>query len=60
LSKNITASVILLILGFSGIKIHVFLFIIVSINHPSFTHKTGFQADIDSTTLIPKSSSIGI
>ncbi|MDR1987322.1 MAG: hypothetical protein LBQ24_00690 [Candidatus Peribacteria bacterium] len=44
----------------SGIKIPVFLSITLSFNHHSFTHKTGFPADILSTGLIQKSSSIGI
>jgi hypothetical protein len=43
-----------------GIKIHVFLSIIVSFNPHSFTHNTGFHADIASTGVIQKSSSIGI
>jgi hypothetical protein len=44
----------------AGIRTPVFLSIIVSFNPHSFTHKTGFQAAILSTGLIPKSSSTGI
>jgi hypothetical protein len=44
----------------SGIKKPVFLCITVSFSHHSSTHKTGFQAAIDSTGTIPKSSLIGI
>jgi hypothetical protein len=46
--------------AWSDINIPVFLSRIVSFNHPSFTPITGLPAAIDSTGLIPKSSSIGI
>jgi hypothetical protein len=47
-------------LASSEIRIPVSPSIIVSFNPHSFTPITGFPADIDSTGLIQKSSSIGI
>jgi hypothetical protein len=58
--KYLTQFTISSILQSASIKIHVSLWIIVSFNHHSFTHNTGFHAAILSTGLIQKSSSIGI
>jgi hypothetical protein len=54
-----TASEISTGLQFGGIKRPVFPSMILSLSHPSFTAITGVPQAIDSTGLIPKSSSTG-